>query len=90
MNHKEKNSDRIKIITQSGSSPVCPKCGHWNAMLDKIIYKKDGYVKLFKCRDCGFEIAANKVIIEIQEADAFCMGNQTTYHTIESIFGENY
>jgi hypothetical protein len=80
------NESKIELIAPIGSAPICPKCEHWNAMLD------DGYPpdKHFKCRDCGHSVRADQAEVVIWELDTPGMGDQSTYHEINRIPGEKY
>ena len=46
----------IEIKHILGDSPICPKCGNWNALLDGYSYSKLTGFKPYRylyCRDCG-------------------------------------
>jgi tRNA(Ile2) C34 agmatinyltransferase TiaS len=82
----EMGESKIELIAPIGMAPICPKCEHWNAMLD------DGYPpdKQFKCRDCGHSVRADQVEVVIWELDKPGMGEDSTYHEINRIPGEKY
>jgi predicted nucleic-acid-binding Zn-ribbon protein len=82
-------SARKTIETVKGNAPECPKCGNWNAMLDGAL-ATDDYRRFFECRDCGFKLFKDEVILKIKEADEPGMGADTTYTEIKRIRGEKF
>lgn len=74
--------------------PVCPKCGSWNALLDEREWDPDNsdipLVKMFRCRDCGWTIRADRTTVIILEVDKPGMGHLTTFHEVRWIPGERY
>lgn len=68
---------KIRTECVIGNMPECPKCRHWNALLDSRDYKT-GMV-FFECRDCGFKVDAPDLIIVEKTLDAPGYGNYSTY-----------
>jgi len=60
-----------------GNAPECPKCGHWNALLDERDFAA-GKVK-FICRDCNFSVLGENLRIVMKKLDRPGMGNLSTY-----------
>ena len=41
----------MELLKHGSDEPVCPNCGHNNAMLFRRL--NDNGSKVYKCRDCG-------------------------------------
>jgi DNA-directed RNA polymerase subunit M/transcription elongation factor TFIIS len=54
--------DEIKLHVPRGNAPTCPKCGNWNALLDKTrqSIQDESIILYFECRDCGYTVRADK------------------------------
>lgn len=53
----------MKLKSIKGECPICPECGHYNAMLEgdkqgRSVFDpiEQRYEDRFTCRDCGFSV----------------------------------
>lgn len=54
--------ETLKTESLGGMMPICPSCGHHNAMLGPSRNDETGKWEVYDCRDCGYKCAAVEVV----------------------------
>ena len=88
--HKVDSTKRVVMECPQGNSPTCPSCGNWNSMLDKPKWEGEERTNYFECRDCGFLIKADNVMVRVMKLDKPGMGRYSTYTEVAMVKGESY